>query len=69
MLKREVVYGETIIANVLMLQNKLGGWRVSKIRSPCRKAILSLIAKCICQELWCNRNGGRFENRVTPAIQ
>ena len=33
-----------------MLNLKLNEWWISKIRSPCYKAILSLVANCVCLE-------------------
>ena len=37
------------------LQQKLSGWWIAKVKSPCRKAILSLIPNCICWDLWPQR--------------
>ena len=52
-----------------LLQNEVNAWWIQRIRSPCYKAILSLIPTSICWELWLNRNSGRFENIARVADQ
>ncbi|KAM7531551.1 hypothetical protein LguiB_034961 [Lonicera macranthoides] len=39
------------------------------MRSPCYKAILSLIINAICWELWLNKNKGKFDGVFKGADQ
>lgn len=49
------------------LQLELNDWWLAPSRSPCHRAMLSLIPTCICWELWVQRNKGRFENQRQSA--
>ena len=51
-----------IYCSTSSLHIKLSAWWMARIKSPCHKAILSLIPSCICWELWNHRNKGKFEN-------
>lgn len=44
----------------------MNGW-LSKIHSPCHKAILSLVPNCILWELWLHKNKSRFEPHISSA--
>ena len=46
------------------LQLKLNRWWLSQSKSPCHKALLSLIPTCVCWELWISRNKARFDNKT-----
>lgn len=51
-----------------LLSHKINIWWLQKVRSPCYKAILSLIPNAICWGI--NRNNGKYEkwNRGTDQI-
>ena len=42
---------------------KLNDWWLFHSRSPCHKALLSIVSTSTCWELWLNTNKGRFDNK------